>query len=231
VASNVCSISVPLSGLAGLYSEIKLSLTQPHNKELHCWEISSYLPHDYGGNHVRIWALLYVWPVYRDQRPSCYTLSVQYIMLFPWQRLTRGMQVNTMMPYWCHFNQCRPMGGDKGSLSLETIETECVCVPFRGWMIKTKDVSAFERGMVVGCRAHRFVSRTATLLGFSCSTVSCVYQEWSTTQRTSRQVDTTVGSIGVNMGHHPCSHFLHLVESMPWRIEAVLRAKGGATQY
>uniref|UniRef100_A0A673YEK7 Vacuolar protein sorting 13 homolog C n=1 Tax=Salmo trutta TaxID=8032 RepID=A0A673YEK7_SALTR len=35
------------------------------------------------------------------------------------------------------------------------------------------------------------VSRTATLLGFSHSTVSCLYQEWSTTQRTSSQLDTT----------------------------------------
>ncbi|CDQ57070.1 unnamed protein product [Oncorhynchus mykiss] len=34
--------------------------------------------------------------------------------------------------------------------------------------------------------------------------VSRVYQEWSTTQRTSSQLDTTVRSIGVNMGQHPC---------------------------
>ena len=53
-------------------------------------------------------------------------------------------------------------------------------------------------------RQHRFVSRTATLLGFSRSTVSPVYQEWSPTQRTSRQLDTTVESIGVNMGQPPC---------------------------
>ena len=53
-------------------------------------------------------------------------------------------------------------------------------------------------------QVHRFVSRTATLLGFSRSTVSCVYQEWSTSQRTSSQLDTTVGSIGVNMSQHPC---------------------------
>ena len=67
-------------------------------------------------------------------------------------------------------------------------------------MGKTKDVSAFERGMVVGARRSGLsVSRTATLLGFSCSTISCVYQEWPTTQRPSSQLDTTVGSIGVNM--------------------------------
>ena len=49
------------------------------------------------------------------------------------------------------------------------------------------------------CLAHQFVLRTATLLGFSCATVSRVYQEWPTTQRTSSELDTTVGSIGVNM--------------------------------
>ena len=48
-----------------------------------------------------------------------------------------------------------------------------------------------------------YVSRTSTLLGFSCSTVSRVYQELSTTQRKSSQL-TTVGSIGINIGQHPC---------------------------
>ena len=63
-------------------------------------------------------------------------------------------------------------------------------------MGKTKDVSAFERGMVVGAMPSSLsVSRTAILLLVSCSTVSCVYQEWSTTQRTSSQLDTTVGNI------------------------------------
>jgi predicted alpha/beta hydrolase len=72
-------------------------------------------------------------------------------------------------------------------------------------MGKRKYLSAFEWGMVVGARVVSLsVSRTATLLGFSQSTVSHVYQEWSTTQRTCSQLDTTVGSIGVNMGQHPC---------------------------
>ena len=103
---------------------------------------------------------------------------------------------------------------------------DCVCMPFRGWMGKTKDLSAFERGMVVGAmRTGLSMSRTATLLGFSHSTVSCVYQEWYTAQRTSSQLDTTVGSIGVNI-RVEC--FWHLVESMPQQMEVVLRAKGGA---
>uniref|UniRef100_A0A674AN77 Protein rogdi homolog n=1 Tax=Salmo trutta TaxID=8032 RepID=A0A674AN77_SALTR len=40
-------------------------------------------------------------------------------------------------------------------------------------------------------QVHWFVSRTAKLLGFPCTTVSYVYQECSTTQRTSSQLDTT----------------------------------------
>ena len=53
-------------------------------------------------------------------------------------------------------------------------------------------LSAFERGMVVGVRRTSLsVSRTATLLGFSCSTVSHVYREWSTTQTASSQQQTS----------------------------------------
>jgi hypothetical protein len=49
-------------------------------------------------------------------------------------------------------------------------------------MGKAKDSSAFDESMVVGVRRTRlFVSRTATILEFSYSTVSYVYQEWSTT--------------------------------------------------
>ena len=80
-------------------------------------------------------------------------------------------------------------------------------------MGQTKYLSPFEQGIVVGARHTGLsVSRTATLLGFSLSTVSCVYQEWSSTQRTSIKLDTTVGSIGVD-------------------IEAVLREKRDAAQY
>ena len=69
------------------------------------------------------------------------------------------------------------------------------------------NLSAFEQGMVVGARRTDLsVSRTATQLGFSCSTVSHVCQEWST-----NQLDTIVGSIGVSMGQHPCGTLRHLV--------------------
>ena len=78
------------------------------------------------------------------------------------------------------------------------------------------------------CTAHRFVSRAATLLGFSHSTVSRVYPEWSTTQRTFSQLDTTVGHLESTSASILVERFRHLVESIPRRIEAFLRALGGA---
>jgi predicted transcriptional regulator len=75
--------------------------------------------------------------------------------------------------------------------------------------------------MVVGARRTGLsVSRIAMLLGFSLSTVSRVYQEWSTTQRTSRQLDKTVESIRVNMDQHPCGTL-----SVPCRVPWVSRTE------
>ena len=87
-------------------------------------------------------------------------------------------------------------------MSWDNWDMYCVCVPFRGWMGKTKYLSTFERGNLEGARCTGLGQEL--LLGISHSTVSCVYQQWSTTQRTSSQLDPTVGSIGVNMGQHPC---------------------------
>jgi hypothetical protein len=72
-------------------------------------------------------------------------------------------------------------------------------------MGRTIDLGAFEWGMVIDARRTGLsVSRTATLLGFLHSTVSHVYREWSTTKRTSSQLGTNVGSIGINIGQYPC---------------------------
>ena len=112
----------------------------------------------------------------------------------------------------------------EGFLRLKTIETWIMCVPFRGGKI----FKCFWKGCGSRCQAHRFVSRTVTLLDFSFSTVSRVYQEWSTTQRTSSQVDTTVASRWASI---PMKCFWHLVESIAHRIETVLRAKGKVILY
>ena len=75
------------------------------------------------------------------------------------------------------------------------------------------------------CQVHRFVSRTITLLGFSCSTDSRVYQEWCTAQRTIslKQLWKALASTWASI---PVERFGHLVDSMPQRIEAVLRSIG-----
>ena len=83
-------------------------------------------------------------------------------------------------------------------------------------MGKQNDLSALERGMVVGARHTRYKgARTATLLGFfNAQPFPHAYQQWFTTQRTSTKLDSTVGSIGVNM-----------CKASQWN--AVVKTKGG----
>ncbi len=63
---------------------------------------------------------------------------------------------------------------------LDVVKTTCLSSNLSIRMGKKGDLSDFERGMVVGARrAGLSISKTADLLGFSCTTISRVYRDRS----------------------------------------------------
>lgn len=96
-------------------------------------------------------------------------------------------------------------------------------------MGKKGDLKDLKRGMAVGARlAGLSSSETADLLGFSCTTIFRVYRECSEKERISSERQFSIMSIWSKISEE-C--FQHLVESMPRRIKAVLKAKGCPTWY
>ncbi len=98
-------------------------------------------------------------------------------------------------------------------------------------MGKKGDLGDFECGMVVGARrAGLSISKTADLLGFSHTTFVV---EWEihimdVQPANLQQLRDAIMSIWTKISEE-C--FQHLVESMPRRIKAVLKAKVGPTRY
>ena len=95
-------------------------------------------------------------------------------------------------PDWsgiCHL-RCQYMRYNSVMSYYSSLETWIVYVCHsEGEWVRQHFISAFEWGMVVGARSTGLsMSRTEKLLGFSRSRVSRVYQEWSTTQRTSSHI-------------------------------------------
>jgi hypothetical protein len=113
----------------------------------------------------------------------------------------------------------------EGCSSHETIETLIVSVCHSEGEWAQKNWKKIWTRYGTRCQAQRFVSRTATLLLFSRPTVSRVYQERSTILRTSNQLDTTVGSIGFNMGQHLGGTLLTPCRVHARLLEDILRAK------
>jgi hypothetical protein len=103
---------------------------------------------------------------------------------------------------------------------------DCVCVRFRGWMGKTKYLSAFWMGDSSRCQTHRFVSRTATLQ-FHAQHFSVCLKNVSPPKGHPANLTQLWEALEWTWASIPVECFRHIVESMPWWIEAVLRAKTG----
>ena len=118
-------------------------------------------------------------------------------------------------------------------LSLDTIEAWSVYVPIKGWMGKTKYLSAFERSIIVGARHRCIVGarhrcqvwvRNCNTDGFFHAQQFPVCIKNGPPPKGHPANITTVGRIGVNMSQHPCGMLSTPCRVHVWRIEAVLRA-------
>ena len=111
-----------------------------------------------------------------------------------------------MIPYWCHLLNPKIMIFKPW----DNCDVDCVYVPFKGWMGKTKYWVTFERVMVVGARRSGLCVKNCNAAGFfTLDSFPCVSRMvHHPNDILYSQLDATVGSIGVNMGQHPCGTLL-----------------------
>ena len=81
---------------------------------------------------------------------------------------------------------------------------DCVCVPFRGWMGKTTDLSSFEQGMVVGARHTGLCQEQQRCWVFHAQQFPMCIKNGPLPK--GHPANTIVGSIGVNMNQYPLEH-------------------------
>ena len=116
----------------------------------------------------------------------------------------------------------------EGVLSLDQLRHGlCMCAVQRvnG---KTKDVSAFEWGIVVGAR---LTSLSVSIIFFHIQKFPVCIKNGPPPKGHQANITQLWEALASTWVSIPVECFRHLVESMPQRIEAVLRTKGGATQY
>ena len=114
----------------------------------------------------------------------------------------------------------------EGLLSLETIETWIVYVCHsEGEWARQNDLSAFEWCMVVGPWCTGLWEELQFCWVFHAQQFPVCIKNGPPPVRHL----TTLRSIGVNMGQHPCGMLSTPCGVHARQIEAVLRAKGGAT--
>ena len=94
----------------------------------------------------------------------------------------------------------------KGFLSLEPWIVY-VCLSEGEWA-RQKYLSAFERGMVVGVRYTGLCQELHLCRGFHTQQFPVCNKNGPPPKRHPANLTQTVGSIGVNMGHHPCGNAL-----------------------
>ena len=131
------------------------------------------------------------------------------------------------------FNQCRWRGGDwfkEGFLSLEMIEILILCAIQRvnG---QDKRLKCLWTGYGSRYQAHWLCQELQRCWGFHAQQFPVCIKDSPPPNGHPANLTQLCEALESTWASIPVERFRHLVESIPRPIEAVLRGKGGATQY